>query len=153
MVKPLSSHVGSLSVWGFLSVTTTFDQFAQAFGAYVLAELETGGFVQAPHDADQRLRDAEEGLIRTRATTPAGVLGKIERVVEHLRDHRDTFGWLVDEVEDCERELVQPSANLRNVGEALAVASRRLDREEADAFFIRLLQSAANDCRQLAEAA
>lgn len=137
----------------FRSVTTTFDQFAHAFGVYALAELETGGFVQAPEDADRRLRDAEEGLIRTRATTPAGVLGKIERVVEHLRDNRDTFGRLVDEVEDCERELTQPAANLRHVGEALAVASRRLDRDDADAFFVRLLQSAANDCRLLAVAA
>lgn len=134
-------------------MTATFDQFTHAFGAYALAELEAGGFVEKPEDADQRLRAAEEALLRTRAKTPAGVLGKIERVVGHLRDHRDTFGRLVNEVEHCEHELVQPSAILRRVSCALNVAARRLDFEEADAFFVRLLQSAANDCLLMAEAA
>lgn len=123
-------------------------KFAAAFGAYKLAEIEAGGFVDREADADRRLHEAEEALIAIRSPDRAGIMGKLERVAEHARD--SDYGRLSDELDACQRELSAANADLDHVAAALRVLARRFEGEEMPSVWVRFLRSAADDAAALA---
>lgn len=123
--------------------------FAAAFGAYHLAGMEANGLADPAEDAARRYDEALENVTAIQAPNPAGVLIKIEIVAEHVRDQAEQFGRLGSELDACERELSAANADLAHVGDALAVVSRRLEREGLHESFVRLLRSAGRDARAL----
>lgn len=128
----------------------TFDPLAYALGAYSLATAHFDHAVDRPSEIDERLRLAEEALVATAATDLRGVMGKIERVWEHADENRDSYGRLLGELETCQRELMEPRADLGHSAAALSVLARRFERDGAGSFYVRLLRSAATDVRGLA---
>ena len=127
----------------------TKSAFAAAFGAYSLAGIETGDFVDPADDAARREAEAFEALVAISAPHPAGVLAKVKIVAQHVRDHEERFERLVGELDDCERELSAANADLGHVGEAVAVVCRRLERAGLHESFVRMLRSASRDARAL----
>jgi|GEM_PF-3796146 len=127
----------------------TTKNFAAAIGTFQLAEIEAGGFVGPCEVADRREREALDRLIATRSPHRAGIIWKIERAAESVRDQRDHFGRLVGELEACVNELAQTGADLAHVADALTVVSRRLEREGLYEGYARLLRSASVDAREL----
>lgn len=124
--------------------------FAAAFGAYHLAGIEAGGFLDPAEDAARREEEALSDLAAIQAPERAGVMAKVEIAARNVRDQSDHFARLVGELEACERELSAANADLGHVGDALEVVSRRLERAGLHESYVRLLRSAARDARALA---
>jgi hypothetical protein len=129
----------------------TKTEFAAIYGAYLLADIAAGGLGDAAEGGGRGLREAEEAWIAARSPHVAGIMGKVERVADHVRDCE--YGRLAGELDACEQELTARAADLAHVGDALVVLAHRFERIEMHDFFVRLLRSAALDAKELAELA